>query len=97
MKNLKTIVVYMSISHNNTEKVAKVLGDTLSADLKKAYQTDPSSLSDYDLIGFGSRIYNGKHHKSLLGLVGSLPQSKKKAFIFFTAGYVTEKRCAEIS
>lgn len=91
VKNLKTMVVYMSISHNNTEKVAKVLADTLSADLKKADQIDPSSLSDYDLIGFGSGIYNKKPHKSLLGLVESLPQSNKKAFIFSTAGYVTEK------
>jgi flavodoxin len=85
------MVVYMSISHSNTEKVAKVIADTLSADLKKADQIDPSSLSDYDLIGFGSGIHNGKHHKSLLSLVESLPQSNKKAFIFSTAGYVTEK------
>lgn len=89
---MKTMVVYMSISHNNTEKVAKVLADALSADLKKADQIDPSSLSDYDLIGFGSGIYDGKHHKTLLSLVESLPQSNKKAFVFSTAGYVTEQR-----
>jgi flavodoxin len=50
-KNLKTMIVYMSISHSNTEKVAKVLADTLSAELKRADQIDPSSLSNYDLIG----------------------------------------------
>ena len=89
---MKTVVVYMSISHNNTERVAKVLADTLSADLKKADEIDSGTLSNYDLIGFGSGIYNGKHHKVLLDLVESLPQSNKKAFIFSTAGYVTEKR-----
>jgi flavodoxin len=82
----------MSVSHNNTEKVARVIADTLSADLKKADQIDSSSFSDYDLLGFGSGIYNGKHHKSLFTLVESLPQSSKKAFVFSTAGYVTESR-----
>lgn len=56
----------MSISHNKTEKLAKVLVDTLSTDLKKADQIDPSSLSDYDLTGFGSGIYNEKHQKACL-------------------------------
>jgi flavodoxin len=91
VKNLRTMVVYMSISHNNTEKVARVLADTLSADLERVDQIDPSSLSDYDLVGFGSGIYNKKPHRSLLDLVESLPQSNKKAFIFSTAGYITEK------
>lgn len=92
MKTLKPIVVYVSVAHNNTEKVAKVLADTLSAELKRADQTDPNSLSGYDLTGFGSGIYNGKHHESLLKLVESLPQSKGRAFIFSTAGYVTGSR-----
>jgi hypothetical protein len=78
VKNLKTMIVYISISHNNTEKVAKVLADTLSADLKRADQIDPRSLSDYDFIGFDSGIYNKKPHESLLGLVERLPQATRR-------------------
>lgn len=92
MKTLKTIIVYVSISHNNTEKIAKALAEALSADLKRANQINPSNLFDYDLLGFGSGIYNGKHDKSLINLVEALPQIDKKAFIFSTAGYVTEDR-----
>ncbi|HWQ78445.1 MAG TPA: hypothetical protein VN381_06500, partial [Anaerovoracaceae bacterium] len=49
--------------------------------------TDPKELGDYDLIGFGSGIYSGKNHESLLELADSLPQADgKKAFLFSTDG-----------
>jgi hypothetical protein len=34
----------------------------------------PAMLAEYDLIGFGSGIYYGKHHKTLLDFVAGLPQ-----------------------
>jgi flavodoxin len=44
-------------------------------------------LEQYDLIGFGSGIYYGRHHKSLLDFVERLPTlGNKKAFIFSTSG-----------
>ncbi len=44
-------------------------------------------LAEYDLIGFGSGIYFGKYHRSLLELVDKLPMlENKKAFIFSTSG-----------
>ena len=50
-------------------------------------ESDIPDLADYDLIGFGSRIYWGKHDKNLLDLVRGLPQVKgKKAFILSTSG-----------
>ena len=83
---MKSIVIYISYHHNNTEKIAKVLANTLSEEIKKVDQIDPNNLSDYDQIGFGSGIYFGKHHKNLLKFVEKLPSSNKKAFIFSTAG-----------
>ena len=92
VKSVKTLVVYMSIAHKNTEKVAKVLADKLSADLKKADETDPNILLDYDLVGFGSGIYNKKHHERLFTIVDELPSvNSKNAFIFSTSGW-GEKR-----
>ena len=82
---MKSIIIYISYHHNNTEKIAKVLANTLSAEIKTVDQTDPNNLSDYDQIGFGSGIYFGKHHKNLLKFVEKLPSSNKKAFIFSTA------------
>ncbi len=72
----------------NTEKVAKEMAMVLGADLKKVGEVNPSELANYDLIGFGSGIYMGKHHKSLLAIVKGLPPSNKKAFIFSTSGTI---------
>lgn len=84
---MKTIIIYTSIHHGNTEKVAKVMTNILDAALLQVKQADASMLEQYDLIGFGSGIYFGKHHKSLLDFVDKLPILRgKKAFIFSTSG-----------
>ena len=83
---MKTAIIYVSVHHGNTEKVAATIAKALDADLKKTDQTDPNGLSDYDLVGFGSGIFYGKHHKSLLELADKLPSTNKKAFIFSTSG-----------
>jgi flavodoxin len=84
---MKTLIIYISIHHGNTERVAKVMANVLGADLLPVKQVDASMLEQYDLIGFGSGIYFGRHHKSLLDFVGKLPMLKdKKAFIFSTSG-----------
>ena len=73
--------------HGNTEKVAKAIAEILDAELVKPHEVDITTLSKYDLIGFGSGIYYVKHHSSLLGLIDKLPTLKnKKAFIFYTSG-----------
>jgi len=86
---MKSLVVYVSVSHGNTEKVAKVISKELDADLMEAKTVDPNILSNYDLIGFGSGIYNRKFHAGLLKLVKEMPSSQSKAFVFSTSGFGT--------
>ena len=84
---MKALIIYISVHHGNTERVAKVMANILDADLLQVEQADASMLEQYDLIGFGSGIYFGKHHKSLLDFVNKLPTLRnKKAFIFSTSG-----------
>jgi flavodoxin len=84
---MKSVIIYSSVHHGNTAKVARTMADTLGAVLVKTDETPPESLNVYELIGFGSGIYFGSHHKSLLARVDSLPEMKgKKAFIFSTSG-----------
>jgi flavodoxin len=84
---MKTLIIYISVHHGNTERVAKVMANILDADLSQVEQADASILEQYDLIGFGSGIYFGKHHKSLLDFVDKLPVLRnKKTFIFSTSG-----------
>jgi flavodoxin len=84
---MKALIIYISVHHGNTERVAKVMANILDADLLQVKQADASMLEQYGLIGFGSGIYFGKHHESLLDFVDKLPVFRnKKAFIFSTSG-----------
>jgi flavodoxin len=84
---MKTLIVYTSVHHQNTEKVAKVMAEELDADYIHTGHAKAETLEVHDLIGFGSGIYFGKHHKTLLQFVESLPTvMQKRAFVFSTSG-----------
>jgi len=86
MSNKKTLIIFQSIHHGNTIKVAKVIANELDAEIKKTSEVNVNDIGKYDLIGFGSGIYNGKHHISLFKLIKNIePQKNKKVFIFSTA------------
>ena len=84
---MKTLMIYVSVHHGNTAKIAETMVNMLDADLVQVKQVDANMIERYDLIGFGSGVYFGKHHKSLLDFVDKLPMVRnKKAFIFSTSG-----------
>ncbi len=83
---MKTLIICKSVHHMNTEKVAKAMADVLGAKLAHPEEIDPASLAEYDLVGFGSGIYFGKHHKTIRALVGRLPAMSKDVFVFSTGG-----------
>jgi flavodoxin len=84
---MRTLIVYVSVHHGNTKKVAEAMANILNADLLQVKQADADVLEQYDLVGFGSGIYFGRHHGSLLDLVDRLPIFRnRKALIFSTSG-----------
>lgn len=84
---MKSILVLISYHHKNTEKIAKVFAKVLDAQIKKPQQISIEELSEYGLIGFGSGIYDQKHHKYILDLADKLPEAvNRKVFIFSTSG-----------
>jgi len=84
---MKTLLILYSYHHNNTEKIAKAFAEVLDTKIKKPQQINPEDLQRYSLIGFGSGIYDGKHHKALLDFADKLPQvTNSKVFIFSTCG-----------
>ena len=94
---MKTLIVYTSIHHQNTEKVAKVIAEELEADLVPIGKAQSDTLKAYDLIGFGSGIYFMKHHKTLLQFVETLPAvTEKRAFVFSTSGDGRRERHASL-
>ena len=84
---MNALIILFSYHHKNTEKIAQVIAKTLGAEIKNPSEVDPNSLASYDLVGFGSGVYFGKHHKVLLNFTDKIPQeTNKKAFIFSTSG-----------
>jgi flavodoxin len=83
---MKSLLILFSYHHRNTEKIANVFEKILDAQVISPIDVDPGELLGYDLVGFGSGIYDGRHHKVLLDLADKLPQvNGRKAFIFSTS------------
>jgi len=83
---MKTLIICDSNHVGNTKKIADVMAEELSAKVVVSSVVEAGALGEYDLVGFGSGIYMGKHDKALLSLVDKLPfGSGKKVFIFSTS------------
>ncbi len=93
---MKSLLVLFSYHHNNTEKITNVFAKVLDAQIKTPQQINPEELQAYDLIGFGSGIYGGKHHELLLDLADNLPQvTNRNAFIFSTSAMTGKAKVAK--
>jgi len=87
---MKTLIIYHSEHHGNTEKIARIISTVLNAELLRPQNKDIVGIDNYDLIGFGSGIYYRKFHKDIYSIIEKLPEQEgKKSFIFSTAGNKT--------
>ena len=82
---MKTLVVYYSMHKGNTRKIAGVISKFLGADLIEIDKLNIESLNEYDLVGFGSGIYNRKHHVKIYQLIDNLNLENKNVFVFSTS------------
>ena len=83
----KALIILKSIHHGNTRKVAEVMAGVLKARIISPEEARKEDLKGYGLIGFGSGIYGGRHHREILSLAESLSGMRgKRAFIFCTSG-----------
>ena len=93
---MKSLLILFSYHHNNTEKIANIFAKVLDAPIKTPQQVHPEEFQEYDLIGFGSVIYNAKHHQALLDFADTLPLViNKKAFIFSTSAIMGKAKVAK--
>ena len=81
------VIVCTSVHHGNTRKVADAFASVAQAVVlepgPEAYDAVRSSV----LLGFGSGIFFGSHHKNLVRFVESLPALQAGAvFLFSTSG-----------
>lgn len=84
---MDALIVYASIHHGNTEKIAREMGPVLDARAIKLSEVEQKDIEKADLVGFGSGVYFSNFHKGLIKLVEDLPEMEdKKAFLFSTSG-----------
>ena len=87
---MKILIIYHSEHHGNTKKIAEAMAEKAGSDIFRAEGVNPEDLEKYDIIGFGSGVYNGKLHRVLSDIIDKLPkQENKKALIFSTTGSKT--------
>ena len=92
---MKCLLILFSYHHNNTRKIANAFAKILDARIKEPQDIVPEELKEYDMIGFGSGIYDDKHHMSLLDLADKLPQvTDRKAFVFSTSAIMGKGKVA---
>lgn len=93
---MKSLVIVYSYHHHNTERVAQCIAQVLEAAVKTPDEVNPEEISEYGLVGFGSGIYHGRHHESLLSLADRLPKvSSGKVFLFSTAAITGDAKTAK--
>ncbi len=84
---MKAIIICQSIHKKNTWRIAQAMAAVLNCPVLKPQDADPLAISECDLVGFGSGIYFGSHHRMILDLGERLlPAEGRKAFIFSTSG-----------
>ncbi|MBF6169948.1 flavodoxin family protein [Nocardia blacklockiae] len=85
---MKAMIVCVSVSHGNTRRVAEVMGEVLGARVVEPEEVGAAELAEYDVVGFGSGIFNQAFHPRLRGFVRSLPDGGRgRAFVFATSGF----------
>jgi flavodoxin len=82
---MKTAIVYKSIHHGNTRRVAEAMA-ALGAELYTVEEAATLDASQFDLVGLGSGIYFCRHHHELRRLVATWPTVPRKSFVYSTAG-----------
>jgi flavodoxin len=82
---MKTLVIYGSRHHMNTEKIATAMGEELGARVTRLADARPADLDGVDLVGLGSGIDAFDVYPELTALVRGLGDRKgQRAFIFST-------------
>ena len=83
---MKTLIIYQSFHHLNTEKIIKHLASKYPIDLLNIFHATSDIIKKYDQIGFASGIYFGKPHRLFYEIIPKLKIKNKNVFLITTSG-----------
>lgn len=83
---MKILMIISSTHMGNTQKVAEAMAQTVSATIAEIDSISDYDLHDYDIVGFGSGIYFGKHDTKIMNFVNNVCDKKAYTFVFSTSG-----------
>ena len=83
---MKILSIVESPHQGNTLKVAHAMAEAAPMDIISVSDAPKYDLKDYDIVGFGSGIYAGKHNRKILKLVNSFCDKEAYTFVFSTSG-----------
>ena len=83
---MKILIIVKSKHNDNTMKLAEAMSEVAPATVIDIDYAKFYKLSDYDIVGFGSGIYFGRHAKELFELIKASHTKNKYCFVFSTSG-----------
>jgi len=83
---MKSAIIYHSIHHKNTEKIARAMAEEIGSRLLTVDEAKEITGPEFAIVGLGSGIFFSKHHRHLLNFVSSWQGLPSNCFIFSTAG-----------
>jgi len=92
----RCLLLIKSVHHGNTAKVAEAIAGVLGTEVAAPDSIPYTSLSDYQLLGFGSGIFYGRMHPALFDWLRGLPDAAEPtqpAFVFSTSGLPFLAKC----
>lgn len=83
---MKILIIVKSKHQDNTLKVAEAMSEVAPVTVTELENASRYKLEEYDIVGFGSGIYFGKHDKELLEFAENIGDKKAYTFVFSTSG-----------
>lgn len=86
---MKILILVKSKHNDNTLKIAEAMSEVAPVTVVNLHDVNHYKLNEYDVVGYGSGIYYGKHDKELIKFVEGLDNEKSYTFVFSTSGSKT--------
>ena len=83
---MRILIVVESKHLGNTIKIAKAMKNVAPVTITNVENAIRYNFSDYNIVGYGSGIYMGKHDKRLMNFCDHLCDEKGYSFVFSTSG-----------